>query len=126
VRTCGARGTSRDGAGGEVMPRCGGTWRSRAHRRSRAHLGPQRARTPGHLVFSLQNSRFGGPPEGAMIATMDPRQADAVIVGEGDAPLWEYFSRLLSAVAPISDPKGLGPLDTSSFPCKTAVSARLH
>jgi hypothetical protein len=61
-----------------------------------------------------------------MIATMDPRQADAVIVGEGDAPLWEYFSRLLSAVAPISDPKGLGPLDTSSFPCKTAVSARLH
>jgi hypothetical protein len=32
-----------------------------------------------------------------MIATMDPGQADAVIVGQGYAPLWEYFSRLLKA-----------------------------
>jgi len=30
-----------------------------------------------------------------MIATMDPKQADAVMVGEGHAPLWQYFSRLL-------------------------------
>jgi hypothetical protein len=29
-----------------------------------------------------------------MIATMDPWQADAVVVGEGHAPLWQYFFRL--------------------------------
>jgi hypothetical protein len=28
-----------------------------------------------------------------MIATMDPRQADAVMVGEGHAPLWQYLLR---------------------------------
>jgi hypothetical protein len=48
-------------------------------------------RTPAG--FSLQTSRFKGPPEGAMIATMDPRQADAVMVGEGHAPLWQYLLR---------------------------------
>jgi hypothetical protein len=69
------------------------------------HLGPQRARTPGYLVFSLQNSSFGGPPEGAMIATMDPGQADAVIVGQGYAPLWEYFSRLLRQTSSLLPPK---------------------
>jgi hypothetical protein len=29
-----------------------------------------------------------------MIATMDTWQADAVVVGEGHAPLWQYFARL--------------------------------
>jgi hypothetical protein len=56
-------------------------------KRSRAHLGPQRARTPGRLGFPLQNRGFGEPREGAMIATMDTWQADAVVVGEGHCPV---------------------------------------
>jgi hypothetical protein len=34
-----------------------------------------------------------------MLATMDPWQADAVVVGEGHAPLWQYFWRLLKRSA---------------------------
>ena len=30
-----------------------------------------------------------------MIAVVDPREAGAVTVGEGRAPLWQYFSSLL-------------------------------
>jgi hypothetical protein len=56
-----------------------------------------------------------------MIATMDPRQADAVIVGEGDAPLWEYFSRLLADEA-IAAPKGRGSRTASTFPLQAAIS----
>jgi ABC-type uncharacterized transport system YnjBCD substrate-binding protein len=29
-----------------------------------------------------------------MTAIVDPHQADAVMVGEGHAPLWQYLSRL--------------------------------
>ena len=49
---------------------------------------PQRARTPDPAgCCPCKTTVFRGPPEGAMIAVVDPRQADAVMVGEGDAPV---------------------------------------
>jgi hypothetical protein len=47
-------------------------------------------------MFPLQPPVFRGPPEGAMIAVVDPRQADAVIVAKAMPPLWQYFSRSAS------------------------------
>jgi hypothetical protein len=44
-----------------------------------------------------------------MIAIVDPRQADAVMVGEAMPPLRQYFPPLLKADEPIAAPKGHGP-----------------
>jgi hypothetical protein len=58
-------------------------------------LLPPKGTDPRTLwLFPCKPAVFRGPPEGAMIATMDPWQADAVVVGEGHAPLWQYFFRL--------------------------------
>ena len=43
-------------------------------------------------LFPCKQAIFRGPPEGAMIAVMDPRQADAVVVAKALPPLWQYFS----------------------------------
>jgi hypothetical protein len=51
-----------------------------------ADRGPPRS-------FYLQISRFQGPPEGTMIAILDPWQS-TLLVGEGHAPFRQYFSRL--------------------------------
>jgi hypothetical protein len=54
----------------------------------RVHCGPQRARTPDPAsCFPCKTGIFRGPPEGAMIAIVDPMQPDAVMVGEGHAPV---------------------------------------
>jgi hypothetical protein len=54
----------------------------------RVHCCPQRARTPDQCeMFPLQNTRFQGPPKGAMIAFLDPEPAAAVLMGEGHAPV---------------------------------------
>jgi hypothetical protein len=38
-------------------------------------------------LFPCTRAVFRGPPEGAMIAVMDPRQADAAVVAKGHAPV---------------------------------------
>ena len=54
----------------------------------RVYCGPQTERTPDPAgCFPCKTPVFRGPPEGAMIAVVDPRQADAVMVGEGHAPV---------------------------------------
>jgi hypothetical protein len=79
-------------------------------KRRRVHCCPQRAWTPDPCGFSpCKPAVFKGPPEGAMIAVVDPRQADAVMVGEGHTPLWQYFWRLQKADERIFAPKGHGP-----------------
>jgi len=51
-------------------------------------LRPPKGTDPGPCeLFPLQNRHFQGPPEGAMIAIVDPMQPDAVMVGEGHAPV---------------------------------------
>jgi hypothetical protein len=69
-------------------------------------------------LFPCKPGRFKGPPEGAMIAVVDPGRADAVMVGEGHAPLWQYLSRLLKAGTRIFEPKGKRSTAPSScFSC---------
>jgi RNA polymerase sigma factor (sigma-70 family) len=51
-------------------------------------LLPPKGTDPETLwFFSCKRAVFSGPPEGAMIAIVDPRQADAVVVDEGHAPV---------------------------------------
>jgi hypothetical protein len=50
-----------------------------------------------------------------MIAIVDPRQADAVLVGEAMPPLWQYLSRLQKGRRVHCCPKGRGPLDPCGF-----------
>jgi hypothetical protein len=61
----------------------------------RLHYGPQRARTPNPGgLFPCKPAVFRGPPEGAMIAVVDP-QASRLRDGWAKAmPLWQYFPRL--------------------------------
>ena len=60
------------------------------------HRCPQRARTPDPCgLCPCKPATFGEPPEGAMIAIVNPpRQADAVVVGEGHAPVGGSTCRL--------------------------------
>jgi hypothetical protein len=68
---------------------------SKAKKKQWSPLLPPKGTDPRTLwLFPCKPAVFRGPPEGAMIATMDPWQADAVVVGEGHAPLWQYFFRL--------------------------------
>jgi hypothetical protein len=54
----------------------------------RGHCCPQRARTPElGSFFPCKRAVYRGPPEGTVIAIVDPRQADAVVVDEGHAPV---------------------------------------
>jgi hypothetical protein len=39
-----------------------------------------------------------------------------MMVGEGHAPLWQYFSRLAKADESIPAPKGRGPPEPAAFP----------
>jgi hypothetical protein len=50
-------------------------------------LPPKGHGPPAPAAFPLQTGHFKEPPEGAMIAIVDPWQADAVVVGEGHAPV---------------------------------------
>jgi hypothetical protein len=44
------------------------------------------------------------------------------MVGQGHAPLWQYFSRLLKRqTSPLLPPKGTDPGPLRAFPCKPAV-----
>jgi hypothetical protein len=54
-------------------------------------------RTPSAL--SLQTSRFQGAARRGQDRHRGPWQADAVVVGEGHAPLWRYFTRLLEGTS---------------------------
>jgi hypothetical protein len=59
-----------------------------------------------------------------MIAIVDPQASRRVIVGEGHAPLWQYFSRLRKkkALEPICAPKGAAPSAVVDSSCKSALS----
>jgi hypothetical protein len=73
-------------------PRCGST--SRVCKARRVNCCPQRARPPGPCGFFPANKGLlGGPPEGAMIAIVNPQASRCRDGGRGHAPLWEYFSR---------------------------------
>jgi|SRR5215216_1808162 len=52
----------------------------------RVHAAPK-GTDPSPAAFPLQTGHFRGPPEGAMIAIMDPGKADAVMVRERHAPV---------------------------------------
>jgi hypothetical protein len=82
----------RDGGRG-AMPRCGSTSLA-CERRRRVHYGPQRARTPGPCGISPANRPFLGTAGRDHHRLLGPCEADAVMVGEGHAPLRQYFSRL--------------------------------
>jgi hypothetical protein len=71
-------------------------------------LLPQRARTPDPDAFTLQIARFQGTVGVAMIAILDPSQADAVIVGEGDAPVVAVLLSRVKADVRTAVPKGRG------------------
>jgi len=69
-------------------PRCGSTSRVCERKSQTSPLRPPKGTDPGPCeLFPLQNRHFQGPPEGAMIAIVDPMQPDAVMVGEGHAPV---------------------------------------
>jgi hypothetical protein len=54
----------------------------------RVHCCPQRARTPGPRgPFPCKTAVFGGPPEGTMIAIVEPQATATVMVGEGRTPV---------------------------------------
>jgi hypothetical protein len=60
----------------------------------RVRCCPQRARTPNPAVFPLQTGRFKGPPEGPMIAVVDPQASRRRDGGGGPSPRCGSTSRL--------------------------------
>jgi hypothetical protein len=73
------------------------------------------SRTP--TDFPLHNSLFQRPRQGAIIAILDPCQADAVSVGEGHAPVVAVpVPAVKKADESIAAPKGRGPPDHAAFP----------
>jgi hypothetical protein len=73
----------------------------------RVNCCPQRARTPGPRgPFPCKTAVFGGPPEGTMIAIVDPQATTTVMVGEGRTPVEVVPVVRVKADEPISAPKG--------------------
>ena len=56
---------------------------------------PPKGADRGPRTFPLQTALFYGTCEGAIIAIVDPWQADAGCWAKATPPLWQYFSRLL-------------------------------
>jgi hypothetical protein len=50
------------------------------------------------------------------------RGSPAVLVGEGHAPLWQYFGVVWRQTSPLLPPKGTDPRILRLFPCKLAAS----
>jgi hypothetical protein len=73
------------------------------------------SRTP--TDFPLHNTRFWGPRGGAIIAILDPWQADAVMVGAGHAPVAAVLvPAVKKADESIPDTKGRGSRTPRPFP----------
>ena len=94
----------------EPCPRCGSTSREEAGKADESIPAPKGRGSWTPKPFPLQIDSFLGTATGAIIAILDPSQADAVIVGEGDAPV---VAVLLAAAKKKADvrmavPKGRG------------------
>jgi len=50
-------------------------------------LPPKGTDLPDSAAFPCKSPVFGGPPEGAKMAFLDPEPAAAVLMGEGHAPV---------------------------------------
>jgi hypothetical protein len=95
---------------------------SRLQKRQVSPLLPPKATDPGPCGFSpCKPVVFRGPPEGAMIAIVDPRQADLVMVGEGHAPVGAVLVPCLELAA-MCVPKGRGPWHPGLFLLNSAPS----
>jgi hypothetical protein len=70
---------------------------------------------PGSAAFPLQTGIFKGPPEGAMIAVVDPQASRRrEWWARAMPPLWQYLSAPEADEA-IAVPKGRGPLTPRAF-----------
>jgi hypothetical protein len=74
----------------------------RAHQGRRVHRCPQRARTPDPCgLCPCKPATFGGPPEGAMIAIVDPQASRRRGGGRRPCPRWgQYLSPPLKRQSP--------------------------
>src|ERR1051325_1076619 len=75
-------------------------------------------------AFSLQTATFEGPPEGAVIAKVDPQASRCRDGGRGPClPLWQYLvPPRKRQTSPSRPPTGPDPGPCGLFPCKQPLS----
>jgi hypothetical protein len=94
-------------------------------RQTSPFLPPKGTDPPDPTDFPLQTSCFQGTAEGAMIAIVDPGQADAQMWARGHAPVGAVLVPALKKVdrqtIPFLPQRARTPRTPRLFPCKPAV-----
>jgi hypothetical protein len=117
----------RDGRRGPC-PRCGSPSSGRKKRQTSPSLPPKGTDPWTLRAFSCKQAVFRGPPEGAMIAIVDPEPSRRRGGGRRPCPpLWQYLSRLQKKARRVHRcPQRGGFTDPRPFPLQTRCFLGVH